>query len=223
MADQPTQVILGVDTHAQVHVAALLDQLGRLLGTLAVPTTGVGYRRRLPAAAGLGPPPRPQLTRAGVEGTGTYGAGLARHLTQAGVQVIEVDRPNRQRRRRRGKSDPTDAEAAARAVLAGEATATAKTRSGIVAAIRVLRVARTSAVKARTQTANQLPRPAGHRARGAARRAVPAVDRQAGHAAGGPTARWRPRPSQRHPPRPVAPGPPLPDPRPPSWTRSTPS
>jgi transposase len=151
MADQPTQVILGVDTHAQVHVAVLLDQLGRLLGTLAVPTTGVGYQQLLAWARRHG-----QLTRAGVEGTGTYGAGLARHLTQAGVQVIEVDRPNRQRRRRRGKSDPTDAEAAARAVLAGEATATAKTRSGIVEAIRVLRVARTSAVKARTQTANQL-------------------------------------------------------------------
>jgi transposase len=151
MADQPTQVILGVDTHAQVHVAALLDQLGRLLGTLAVPTTGVGYQQLLDWARRHG-----QLTRAGVEGTGTYGAGLARHLTRAGVTVVEVDRPNRQRRRRRGKSDPTDAEAAARAVLAGEATATPKTRSGIVEAIRVLRVARTSALKARTQTANQL-------------------------------------------------------------------
>ena len=94
--------------------------------------------------------------RAGVEGTGTYGAGLTRHLTQAGVQVVEVDRPNRQRRRRRGKSDPTDAEAAARAVLAGEATAIPKTRSGIVEAIRVLRVARAGAIKARTQAANQL-------------------------------------------------------------------
>jgi transposase len=75
---------------------------------------------------------------------------------RVGVKVIEVDRPNRQRRRRRGKSDPTDAEAAARAVLAGEATATPKTRSGIVEAIRVLRVARSGAVKARTQAANQL-------------------------------------------------------------------
>jgi transposase len=72
-------------------------------------------------------------------------------LTGAGVKVLEVDRPNRQRRRRRGKSDPTDAEAAARAVLAGEATATPKTRSGIVEAIRVLRVARSGAIKARTR------------------------------------------------------------------------
>jgi transposase len=151
MADQLAEVILGVDTHAQVHVAALLDQLGRLLGTLAIPTTRVGYEQLLGWARRHG-----QLRCAGVEGTGTYGAGLTRHLTQAGVTVVEVDQPNRQRRRRRGKSDPTDAEAAARAVLAGEATATPKTRAGIVESIRVLRVVRSGAVKARTQTANQL-------------------------------------------------------------------
>jgi transposase len=151
MADQPAEVILGVDTHADVHVAALLDHLGRLQATLKIPTTRAGYQRLLDWAGRHG-----QLTRAGVEGTGTYGAGLTRFLTGAGVKVIEVDRPNRQRRRRRGKSDPTDAEAAARAVLAGEATATPKTRSGIVEAIRVLRVARTGAIKARTQAANQL-------------------------------------------------------------------
>jgi transposase len=85
-----------------------------------------------------------------VEGTGCYGAGLARYLAEVEVPVVEVNRPNRQRRRRRGKSDPTDAEAAARAVLAGEATATPKTRIGIVESIRVLRLARSSAVKART-------------------------------------------------------------------------
>lgn len=151
MADQSTEVILGVDTHAQVHVAALLDHLGRLQGTLTIPATRAGYQHLLGWAQAHG-----GLARAGVEGTGTYGAGLTRHLTQAGVQVIEVDRPNRQRRRRRGKSDPTDAEGAARAVLAGEATATPKTRSGIVESIRVLRVARSSAIKARTQAANQL-------------------------------------------------------------------
>jgi transposase len=146
-----TQVILGVDTHARVHVACLLDHLGRLQGTLSIPTTGAGYQQLLEWAGRHG-----QLVRAGVEGTGTYGAGLARFLTGTSVDVVEVDRPNRQRRRHRGKSDPTDAEAAARAVLAGEATTTAKTRSGIVEAIRVLRVARTGAVKARTQAANQL-------------------------------------------------------------------
>ena len=151
MADQPLQVILGVDTHAEVHVAVVLDYLGRLQATLTIPTTRAGYQQLLDWAVQHG-----QLVQAGVEGTGTYGAGLTRHLTQAGVKVVEVDRPNRQRRRRRGKSDPTDAEAAARAVLAGTATTTPKTRNGIVEAIRVLRVARSGAVKARTQAANQL-------------------------------------------------------------------
>jgi transposase len=151
MADQPGQIILGVDTHAEVHVAAVLNHLGRLQATRSVPATQHGYQQLLDWAGRHG-----QLTRAGVEGTGTYGAGLTRFLTGAGIRVIEVDRPNRQRRRRRGKSDPTDAEAAARAVLAGEATATPKTRSGIVEAIRVLRVARSGAIKARTQAANQL-------------------------------------------------------------------
>jgi transposase len=151
MADQSLEVILGVDTHAQVHVAALLDHLGRLQGTLAIPATHAGSRQLLAWAQTHG-----CLRRAGVEGTGTYGAGLARHLTHAGVKVIEVDRPNRQHRRRYGKSDPTDAQAAARAVLAGQATTVPKARTGIVEAIRVLRVARSGAVKARTQAANQL-------------------------------------------------------------------
>jgi transposase len=134
-----------------VHVAALLDQLGRLHGRLVIPATRAGYQQLLAWAGHHG-----QLTCAGVEGTGTYGARLTQFLTSAGVQVVEVDRPNRQRRRRRDKSDPTDAEAAGRAVLAGEATTTPKARSGIVESIRVLRVARAGAVKARTQTANQL-------------------------------------------------------------------
>jgi transposase len=151
MADQSLEVILGVDTHAQVHVAVLLDHLGRLQATLTVPATRTGYQQLLGWAQVHG-----RLTRAGVEGTGTYGAGLARHLTHAGVTVVEVDRPNRQHRRRHGKSDPSDAEAAARAVLAGQATTIPKTRSGIVEAIRVLRVARSGAIKARTQAANQL-------------------------------------------------------------------
>ena len=91
-----------------------------------------------------------------MEGTGSYGAPLARFLAAHGVRVVEVNRPNRQRRRRRGTSDPADAEAAARAVLAGEATAVPKARDGVVEAIRVLHLARASAVKARTQVANQL-------------------------------------------------------------------
>jgi transposase len=91
-----------------------------------------------------------------VEGTGAYGAGLARHLRAAGQTVIEVDRPDRKTRRQRGKSDPIDAYAAAAAVLSGAAAGTPKTRDGRVEAIRTLRVARRSAIKGRTQAINQL-------------------------------------------------------------------
>lgn len=151
MTDQLGDVILGVDTHLDAHVGVVIDSVGRVQGTLTIETTPGGYRQLLVWAQRFG-----QLRHAGVEGTGAYGAGLARFLTAAGVDVVEVDRPNRQRRRRRGKSDPTDAESAARAVLAGEATGTPKTRVGIVESIRVLRVARSSAVKARTQVGNQI-------------------------------------------------------------------
>jgi transposase len=151
IADQAHEVILGADTHADVHVGSVIDTLGRVQGTTTVPTTPEGHRALERWARGFG-----VLVAAGVEGTGSYGAGLARHLTQAGVRVIEVNRPNRQHRRRHGKSDPTDAEAAARSVLSGESTAQPKTRNGIVESIRVLRVARSSAVKARTQVANQI-------------------------------------------------------------------
>ena len=92
----------------------------------------------------------------GVEGTGSYGAGLTRHLQAEQVRVVEVDRPNRQRRRRKGKSDPQDAITAARAALSGDACSEAKTRDGNVEAMRVLRVARASARKGRTQALNQM-------------------------------------------------------------------
>lgn len=156
MADQPVSVtpgdvIVGVDTHLEFHVAVVVDFLGRVLDTTTIETTPAGYRQLLAWARRHG-----QVVVAGVEGTGAYGAGLARFLTAAEVMVIEVNRPNRQRRRRRGKSDPTDAESAARAVLAGEASAVPKTRIGIVESIRVLRIARCSAMKARTQVGNQL-------------------------------------------------------------------
>ena len=129
----------------------LLDAVGRRLGALAIRADEAGHDELLRWARGHG-----RLERAGVEGTGSYGAPLGRFLAARGVQVIEVCRPNRQRRRQRGKSDPADAEAAARAVLAGEATAVPKARDGVVESIRVLQVARASAVKARTQVANQL-------------------------------------------------------------------
>lgn len=145
------EVTGGVDTHGQVHVAAVVDATGRILGTASFPSTSAGYRRLLRWLCGHGP-----VARVGVEGTGAYGAGLSRFLTREGVTVVEVNRPDRQRRRRRGKSDPVDAEAAARAALNGDASGTPKSGGGPVESVRVLRLARRSAVKARTQAANQI-------------------------------------------------------------------
>ena len=110
-----TEVVLGVDTHLDFHVAVVLDHLGRRLGEAKTRTTTKGYRNLLSWAEGFGP-----VGCAGVEGTGSYGAGLARHLKAAGIAVMEVERPKRRHLPRRGKSDPIDAERAARAVLAGQ-------------------------------------------------------------------------------------------------------
>jgi transposase len=140
-------VVVGVDTHKDLHV----DASGRVLGTMEVPTTAAGFRRLLDWARRLG-----TVARIGIEGTGAYGAGLARFLAEAGVEVVEVDRPNRQRRRRLGKNDTVDAVSAALAALAGDAATTPKAATGVVEAIRMLRVARLSARKARAQAANQL-------------------------------------------------------------------
>jgi len=145
------RVTLGVDTHADVHVGVALDHLGRRLGTHTIPTTPAGYAELVAWAGAFG-----TLERIGLEGTGSYGAGLARWLRERGFPVLEVERPNRQTRRRRGKSDPIDAEAAARAVLAGTATGQPKAGDGPVEMVRALQVARRSAVRARTQAANQL-------------------------------------------------------------------
>lgn len=147
----PARVVIGVDTHKELHVAVALDELGRRLGSITVQTTTAGYRRLVEWAASHGP-----VATFGVEGTGSYGAGLARHLRRGGYAVIEVIRPNRQARRRNGKSDPADAEAAARAVLSGEATGSPKAGDDLVEMIRVLRVARSTAMKARTQALNAL-------------------------------------------------------------------
>jgi transposase len=149
--DDDTEVILGVDTQLDTHVAVVIDHVGRVQGTLEVPTRSAGYLALLDWARGHG-----NLVRAGVEGTGTYGAALTRFLVDRGIHVIEVNRPDRSRRRRRGKSDPTDAENAARAVLAGDAEANPKTQCGMVEAMRAVSVARRSAVKARTQAINQV-------------------------------------------------------------------
>jgi transposase len=151
LPDSQMLVTVGVDTHADSHVAVALDQLGRLLGSRTIPTTPAGYAALLGWATTLG-----TIDRVGVEGTGSYGAGLTRWLHAHGQVVIEVDRPDRAARRRQGKADDLDAHAAARAVQAGTATGRPKAGDGRVEMIRSLRLARRSAVKARTQAANQL-------------------------------------------------------------------
>jgi transposase len=144
-------VILGVDTHKDIHVAAVLTTLGVMLASATFPTTAVGYRRLLAWARTCGQP-----TRAGVECTGSYGKALARYLRAEGIKVTEVNSPDKATRRRRGKTDAIDAEAAARAVLSGHATTTPKAGDGPVEMARILKLAKASAVKSRTQAINQL-------------------------------------------------------------------
>jgi transposase len=141
----------GVDTHLDLNVAAALDPVGGLLEVAEFPATCGGHRRLLGWLAGFGP-----VTRVGVEGTGSYGAGLARYLRTAGVEVVEVDRPNRQARRRAGKSGPLDAIEAARAALSGRACGAAKTRDGNAEAIRTLVVTKRSARSTKIKTLNQI-------------------------------------------------------------------
>nr|WP_234383233.1 transposase [Streptomyces dysideae] len=150
MTDQALEVTGGVDTHGETHHAAVTDRVGRHLADREFPATGTGYRQLLAWLRSFG-----TVTAVGVEGTGAYGAELARTLRRAGLTVVEVDRPDRKTRRMKGKSDPIDAYAAAEAVVSGRATGTPKTRDGIVEAVRTLRVVRRSAVKARTQAVNQ--------------------------------------------------------------------
>ena len=140
----------GVDTHADVHVAAALDPIGGLLGVEEFPVTPAGYALLLGWLGGFG-----TVCLVGVEGTGSYGAGLARHVTAAGVRVAGVDRSDRQDRRRRGKSGPLDAVSAARAAQSGRARGAPKGRDGAVEAIRALMVAKRSADGERTQTIDQ--------------------------------------------------------------------
>jgi len=145
-------VVLGVDTHADTHVAvALLDGLGRRLGSKTVSATDAGYAELVAWAEGFG-----RLDRVGVEGSGSFGVGLARFLRARGVPTVEVNRPNRQHRRRFGKHDTADAEAAARAVQAKTATGEPKSADGPAEMVRTLQLVRRSALKARTQAANQL-------------------------------------------------------------------
>jgi transposase len=140
----------GVDTHADVHVAAAVDGNGGVLGVESFATTPGGYGELCSWLEVFG-----TVDRVGVEGTGAYGAGLARHLRSRGLVVIEVDRPNRQERRN-GKSDQLDAIEAARAALSGRAAGIAKSADGDVEAIRALLVARRSGRNVRIKYLNQI-------------------------------------------------------------------
>ncbi|MET9915191.1 IS110 family transposase [Streptomyces sp. NPDC006476] len=151
MTHDGPEITGGVDTHGLTHHAAVIDLVGRHLADREFPATIRGYRALLDWMRTHG-----TLVAVGVEGTGAYGAELARVLTAAGVTVVDVDRPDRKTRRMKGKSDPIDAYAAATAVLSSRATGIPKSRDGVVEAVRVLRIARRSAVKARTQVMNQI-------------------------------------------------------------------
>ncbi|WDT58460.1 IS110 family transposase [Streptomyces sp. G7(2002)] len=145
------EVVLGVDTHRDVHVAAVLSTLGAVMDTAPFPATTGGYCELWEWASRLG-----TVRRAGVEGSGSYGAALSRYLLAHRVEVFEVNRADRSVRRRRGKSDPVDAQEAARAVLSGRARSQAKAGDGPVQCARLFKLAKDSAVKARTQAINQL-------------------------------------------------------------------
>ncbi|MEU6555208.1 IS110 family transposase [Streptomyces sp. NPDC046915] len=150
-ADAAEEVLLGVDTHKDVHAAAVITTLGGALDGRSFPATAEGYHQLVAWARSFG-----VLRRAGVECTGSYGAALTRHLRAEGIEVTEVNQPDKAARRRHGKTDAIDAEAAARAVLSGRATATAKTGDGPVEMLRLFKLAKSSAIKSRTQAINQL-------------------------------------------------------------------
>lgn len=149
--EQAVQVTIGVDTHRDRHVAVAVDQLGVRLAERHVKTTTQGYTELERWSCSQG-----EIRAFGIEGTGSYGAGVARFLSSRGYTVVEVNRPDRSTRRQKGKSDPTDAEMAARAVLAGVADATPKSGEGEVEMLRMLKSTKNSAVKARTQAINQM-------------------------------------------------------------------
>lgn len=140
-------VVIGVDTHKHIHVAAVMDSVGGILATKTIATDTGGFRQLLDWASTFG-----QIIAFGIEGTGSYGAALTSYVRRHGHKVIEVSRPDRRLRRLSGKSDTLDAENAARAVLAGFATAIPKTADGTVEMIRQLKVAHDTAVKGRATT-----------------------------------------------------------------------
>ncbi|RYF11748.1 MAG: IS110 family transposase [Deltaproteobacteria bacterium] len=147
----PTGVFIGVDTHKEVHAAAAISEVGAHLATTTIPANSKGYGVLEAWVGSMG-----AVLAFGIEGTGSYGAGLSRFLRERGHNVVEVNRPNRQLRHQKGKSDAVDAESAARAVLAGQATGRPKSGTGSVEMIRHLKIARDTAVKSRTQAMQTL-------------------------------------------------------------------
>lgn len=141
---QTARVVGGVDTHKDLHVASVVDEHDHVLGSQCFASTRQGYRQMLQWMQSFG-----DLQRVGVESTGTYGAGLLRHLQAAGVEVLEVTAPDKQDRRRRGKDDDLDAQNAAHAAFAGKRTVTPKSRDGMIESLRVLKACRKTAVAAR--------------------------------------------------------------------------
>ena len=144
-------VIVGVDTHTHVHVAVAIDSWGIRLGDHAFVADSGGYEALVTWAETHG-----RMEAFGIEGTGSYGAGLARAVHRAGHHVVEVNRGDRRTRRAAGKSDTIDAEVAARSLLAGQSTAIPKTADGAVEMIRQLKITRDTAMKARTTAMNTL-------------------------------------------------------------------
>src|SRR3954466_15006236 len=138
------RVVGGVDTHKDLHVAAIVDEQDRVLASQSFPTTRHGCKQMLAWMRFFG-----SLQRVGVEATGTYGAGLLRYMQNAGVEVLEVTTPDTHDRRKRGKNDDLDAQNAAHAAFAGRRTVTPKSRDGMIESLRVLKACRKTAVAAR--------------------------------------------------------------------------
>ncbi len=145
------ECILGVDTHLDIHVGAIINNTGKVAGTKTVSSNNSGFNELFDWASSFG-----TVMEAGIEGTGTYGASLCDYLQDKNIHVFEVNRPDRSKRRLEGKSDPIDAISAARSVWSGTATAIPKSHNGICEALRIISIARKSAVKSKTQTINQL-------------------------------------------------------------------
>jgi len=145
VSPSPLALVVGVDTHKYIHVAVAIDRLGTRLASCSVSADRAGYAELVSWARTLG-----TIEACGIEGTGSYGVGLASFVRRQAIRVVEVSHCDRRKRRNNGKSDTLDAEAAARSVLAGIATAVPKTADGSAEMVRQIKVARDTAVKAKT-------------------------------------------------------------------------